>query len=338
MSEEEDWASVPWTRLTGGPTDDTTIGWHKQRVPYGGLALQTLDVWIPAASSSTTAPPDAADLLSRPGGGGGQWLIYIHGGAWRDPEVSSSSFSTAASQIFCQIRASGSGSPKIAGLASLNYRLSPYPHHPTDPSPPPSGPPDPARLAKHPDHISDVLTGLAFLQRLGAAADGEYILAGHSCGATLAFQAVMDPARWGLSTRIVKPTVLVGLNGLYHLAGFIAHPPDGYAGLRDAYEEFTRAAFGDDESVWKEACPASATAWPSEWKEGKRVVLVESREDTLVPYNQLEGMREYLKSSSTALQVDEMGATGGHDEIWQKGDQLAEICLQVILNLWQEIP
>ncbi|KAK0634492.1 Alpha/Beta hydrolase protein [Bombardia bombarda] len=324
------WASIPWTPFADGASDSAadagkTLGWHKARVPYapGGVSLQTLDVWIPASADDddpTGAVPDAGSLPSRPG----HWIVFIHGGAWRDSKISASSFTPTATHLLRAVAAgSGSGTGAIAGLASLNYRLSPRSIYDLL---------DSARTAKHPDHINDVLSGLAFLQRLGGAT-GTYVLAGHSCGATLSFQAVMDPARWGLATVLAaKPAVLVGLNGLYDLAGFIASPPAKYAHLREAYAEFTRGAFGDDESVWKAACPATAESWPDEWKEGKRVVLVESREDSLVPYDQLEEMRAYLRTNSSLL-VQEREATGDHDDVWEKGDRLAEILQEVISGL-----
>lgn len=333
------WASVPWIGITDADPNSSgnVIGWYKKRVPYvpgshRQLSLQNLDVWIPASGSDNDAqtPPEATDLPKRPG----HWLIFIHGGAWRDPAVDSSCFSAAALNIVRKIASEPDGSVQIAGLASINYRLSPYPNHRTDPSPPsdPGATPDPTRLAKHPDHIADVLTGIAFLQRLGGA-HGQYVLSGHSCGATLAFQAVMNPTRWGLEElTISKPSILLGVNGLYDLAGFIANPPAKYKGLRDAYEEFTRGAFGDDEAAWRAACPATASTWPHEWKEGIRAILVQSQEDSLVPYDQLEEMKAYLKAKST-LQVEELEAGGEHDQIWGKGDRLAELCFEAVSRL-----
>ncbi|KAK0674763.1 Alpha/Beta hydrolase protein [Cercophora samala] len=324
------WSSIPWTSVVDEETGKV-LGWRKSQVPYisrgvdnSGLSLQTLDVWLPASSTSGNATPQAPDASSLPSQSG-HWIVYIHGGAWRDPLIDASSFSPTAVNLLQAAASSFSkGSVPIAGVASLNYRLSPHPNHPTEGR-------DPHREAKHPDHISDILHGLAFLQRLGGAT-GSWLLSGHSCGATLAFQAVMAPSRWGLDTAIVKPSVVVGLNGLYDLAGFITMPPPEYAGLRDAYEEFTRGAFGDDETVWQDACPATADDWTSEWQEGKQVVLAQSRDDSLVPYDQLEKMGAYL-SKSSSLNIREMEAGGDHDDIWKKGDRLAEILYDVASGL-----
>ncbi|KAL1836699.1 hypothetical protein VTJ49DRAFT_4758 [Mycothermus thermophilus] len=323
MASAEDWAawaSVPWTAVPA-TSSSTPLGWHKTGVPYlppgQALLLQTLDIWIPNTDQASSAP-DPTTLPSLPG----TWIVYIHGGAWRDPAIDSTSFSPAATLLLS--RGTTTSSPTIAGLVSLNYRLSPHPSHPA--------PSDPARQAAHPDHITDVLTGLAFLHRLLASTHSsanpiQWILAGHSCGATLAFQAVASPSRWGLPLpppppqpqplHFPKPTALIGFEGLYDLAGFIASPPEHYAWLREGYREFVSGAFGDDETVWRAVCPAReggweigseagefVKGWVREWvgddggqsREGegrmKKVVLVQSWEDSLVPWQQVEVMRK----------------------------------------------
>ncbi|KAK4031587.1 hypothetical protein C8A01DRAFT_21218, partial [Parachaetomium inaequale] len=225
------WASVPWSAVSDpgtGTGADTPIGWHKSGIPYPTpgaeavpLPLQTLDVWIPASTPNNTATPPDPSSLPHPLPGS-TWIVYIHGGAWRDPRISAASFTAAATALLLQ----NTTTPKhnLAGLISLNYRLSPHPSHPS--------PSDPSRQAKHPDHIADVHAALAFLHRLPILNTDNWILTGHSCGATLAFQAVMDPARWGglpPSSVSFSPSALVGFNGLYDLAGFIASPPEGYA-------------------------------------------------------------------------------------------------------------
>lgn len=342
------WASVPWSPLTdpNKTTPDTPdtpdsgipipIAWHKSGVPYlpsdtPPLALQTLDVWLPNPTSTTTTPSPST-LPHHPG----TWIIYIHGGAWRDPAITAASFTAAATSLLLHSSsASSSTSPTkpIAGLISLNYRLSPHPSHPS--------PGDPSRQAAHPDHIADVLAALSFLHRLRIFGEGErWILAGHSCGATLAFQAVMSPTRWGLSSEgysFPKPAAIVGFNGLYDLAGFVAHPPAGYAHLREGYREFTEGAFGGDGGVWRAVCPTTAAAgWVGEWVEGlgregekAQVVLVQSLEDTLVPGEQLEGLRVVLEREGEKVVVGVEEAGGDHNEIWEEGGRMGEILWKV---------
>lgn len=159
----------------------------------------------------------------------------------------------------------------------------------------------------------------------------------------------MDPARWGLepgTVEIGKPNAIVGFNGLYDLAGFITAPAAGYEHLRDAYEQFTMGAFGDGEGSWRRVCPVTCGgAWPGEWTGGrsgkdgetgrrKLVVLVQSREDTLVPYQQLEGLRAYLEGEEgKGVEVRVMEAGGDHDDIWKEGRRMAEILFEVAQGL-----
>jgi acetyl esterase/lipase len=345
---------VPWTRLEepNAPADTpgTTVIWHKASVPYlrsgKACALQTLDIWIPASNPNTNPP--SSHTLPSPEQGGDTLIIYLHGGAWRDPFITASSFTAAATNLLHRNNNNkNNNTPKIAGLISLNYRLSPHPAHPA------SDPSDPSRHAAHPDHNADVLAGLSFVHRLlrdtAAGKKKKWILAGHSCGATLAFQAVMDPVRWGLDLGVetggvVKPDAVVGFNGLYDLAGFIRAPPEGYGHLREGYREFVEGAFGGDEKVWGAVCPATAEGgWVREWVgdgdegEGKKkgvVVLVQSREDTLVPWRQVEVMRACLeREGSGRVDVRVLEAEGDHNEIWQDGRRMAEVLWEVVAGL-----
>ena len=338
-ADQAAWSSVPWTAVADPDTTNTgsitPIGWHKAGIPYlplgQALTLQTLDVWIPTTSNTTTPPTPSS--IPNPSG---TWVLYIHGGAWRDPRIASTSFTPTATTLLRRLQQHQHHPPptqKIAGLISLNYRLSPHPSFPENAT-------SPSHTATHPAHITDVLTALSFLHRLHIRPQ---ILTGHSCGATLAFQAVMAPARWGLSPHgfeFEKPRVVVGFNGLYDLAGFIADPPEGYEGLREGYREFVEGAFGAEEGVWRAVCPTTAGGgWVGEWEEGLvggggkgvEVVLVQSREDGLVPYGQLEGLRRVLEGEGVMVGVREAG--GEHDAIWMEGERMAEVLWEVVERL-----
>ncbi|KAH7139582.1 Alpha/Beta hydrolase protein [Dactylonectria estremocensis] len=317
------WASIPWSAAGAG--------WHKHRVPYVSSAthLHTLYLWVPRANEDASSPPPPAHKIP---GTTGKWIVYLHGGAWRDPLVDSSSFDTAALKIL----AAKSTIP-IAGVASVNYPLSSHPNHPTHPAPPrdPSEPVDVARTAKHPDHIIAVLTALAYLQREHGIIH-DYILAGHSCGATLAFQATMDAQRWNvlesdkkIVPAIKKPSVLVGLNGLYDLAHFLQRPDESHTALVPAYDAFTKGAFDDDEKVWKLVCPTDVEDWSKEWPEGKTVFLVQSPDDELVPYSQT-GLMKGRPAKTSNVEVNEIDASGRHNDLWKEGDRLAEILFEVV--------
>lgn len=329
---ESTWTSTPWAIAGNG---DGVL--HKRRVPYVAdpTYLQTLDLWIPShgIEGLATAADSSAGIPCREG----PWIVYIHGGAWRDPLVDSSSFEAAALGLLERTRQEGR--PSVAGVASLNYRLSLHPLHPTHPSPPhdPEAPVDPARTAKHPDHICDVLKGLSYLQRIGALGMG-YILAGHSCGAMLAFQAAMDQTRWALDSTISleKPQVIVGLNGLYDLPRFLLRPDETHSDMAPIYDAFTRGAFGQDKEVWASACPTAVDDWGAEWPEGRKVVLSQSHTDELVPYSQTERMKLHLTSrAATRLKVQEVAATGKHNEMWQSPEELVQILLAEVESFEQ---
>ncbi|KAK2071480.1 hypothetical protein P8C59_005902 [Phyllachora maydis] len=313
------WTSIAWTAVADA--NDGLIGWHKQSVPYVGCGttLQTVDVWIALALASSSSGPSAppppawipAAVLPTPPLGrrrrrrGRPWAAYIHGGAWRDPRITAASLAPTAHAL---LRRAATSAFPLGGLASVNYRLSPHPH------------------------------------RLGLLGGGgaPWALVGHSCGATLAWQSVMDAgARWGLhggeAAELQQPDAVVGLNGVYDLAGFVARPPASHAGLRRVYAEFATGAFGPDEAVWRAACPATAEGmWVDEWRadgaEGKRAVLAQSREDTLVPYEQLEGLREVLGRKAPWLDLRVVEARGDHDEMWERGT-MADILMPVLEDL-----
>ena len=310
--------SIPWTSETHG---STTLC-HKQHVAYtsDANALQNLSIWI----SSTPAPPTSSiPQSSKP------WIIYIHGGAWRDPDVDASSFSSTVSQL---ARHHSHTISEIGGIASINYSLTPRTHDPSDPD----FSDDASRQAKHPDHIVDLLTALSFLQtRAGFASN--YILLGHSCGATLAFQVAMNHSKWFDATAsliVAKPIAVIGLNGLYDMPALINSPGRKHEHLKAVYELFTRLAFGDDEIVWQEISPISVSDWKEEWAEGRKVVLVQSKEDSLVPYAQMADLKLSLdRSKGEGLEVIEMVAVGDHNDLWLDGARLAEIIAEVVRSL-----
>ncbi|CAG7558143.1 unnamed protein product [Fusarium equiseti] len=314
------WSSIPWV--------NSGSSWHKHRVPYLAKAtyLHTLDVWTPKTADEPSTLTDNYIPDKK-----GPWVIYVHGGAWRDPLVDSSSFEATALKLLQD------QDTRIAGIASINYPLSSHPNHPTHPAPPkdPSESIDVARTAKHPDHIISVLSAIAYLQEgLGVAHD--YVLSGHSCGATLAFQAVMNADRWATAEtnessvpKIKKPPVIAPLNGLYDLAAFIDNPPESHKTLQPLYLEFTKNAFGDNAEVWRAACPTVVSDWMTEWPEGKAVFIAQSKNDTLVPYSQTELMRGHLQRSSK-LEIIEMPASGDHNDLWKQADEIVEIMKKAI--------
>ena len=180
--------------------------------------LQNLSIYLPnnpeTASLIGTKPdflpaPDSPSSLPR-------YLVHVHGGAWRDPQLNAESIEPTVAHAF----STTDGSTPLTAIASINYTLSRFPTHPTLPYDAINDSyADPAREATHPQHVSDIFHGLALLRAFGLT-DQSYILSGHSCGACLALQAILQPPQYyGLENlhHAPRPAALLGLNGLYDL-------------------------------------------------------------------------------------------------------------------------
>jgi kynurenine formamidase len=197
-------------------------------IPYIADAnrLQNLSIYLPVTAETSALAGRPVDGL--PGAGSPSALpryhVHVHGGAWRDPRLTASSIESAVACAFSDV---GGGPVPISAMASINYTVTQFDYPPPPQMALPSDPydpikdnhTDPAREAVHPQHVSDVLHGLALLGSLGLV-DQSYILSGHSCGACLAFQAILQPpGHYGLGylPDAPGPAALLGLNGLYDL-------------------------------------------------------------------------------------------------------------------------
>ncbi|KAL4766136.1 arylformamidase [Aspergillus foveolatus] len=296
--------------------------------PYGDHDLQTVTVAKPYPAR---APLHAENTDNE----SGYWVILIHGGAWRDPTQTSTSYLAPTLSILSssESKSPNSQSQHIRGLASISYRLSPHPSHPQDAS---TTMESHLRNAKHPEHINDTQLALSFLQRKYRFGK-RYILVGHSCGATLAFQAVMASlsaqGREDPVNGYIAPLAILGMAGIYNLRLL----RDSHRDI-SAYQEFIEGAFGKDEKVWDAASPGVVRGVDGVegWKEGRLVVLAHSKEDELCDMEQSERMREFLevwKGNDQKRLVQFLDIKGRHDEAWEKGEELARGILFTIENL-----
>lgn len=212
----------------------------------------------------------------------------------------------------------------IGGIASLDYRLSPWDRLPTSPSSPDHA----FRQARHPDHLDDVASAMGYLQRRFYFGD-RYILVGHSCGATLAFQYLAWNATKARPAGHMAPQAIVGVAGLYDLPLLRDMDPEP-----PACQDFISAAFGPDETVWKEQSPANPH-YDGLWATGRLAVLAICREDEYVSHEQrtqmararaLESWADGRKRSVRMIEVD-----GRHDDNWKEGVGLAN-CTEVTLS------
>ncbi|KAG4301821.1 hypothetical protein PCANB_002072 [Pneumocystis canis] len=164
--------------------------------------LKTIDVFTPDDNFISDFP----DL----------WVIYIHGGAWRDPEHDSKDghalIHFLCNQSYIQ--------NKIA-YASVNYRLSPD--------------------VMHPEHLKDVESAIMFLKKTYKLK--RCILVGHSAGATLAIQYFMLDCEAQSSIQAV-----ICVEGIYDLVDLVNEYP--------SYENFVELAFGSNQQSWVAASPS----------------------------------------------------------------------------------
>ncbi|TVY46230.1 Kynurenine formamidase [Lachnellula occidentalis] len=239
------------------------------------------------------------DLSPATKGDGKIWVIYIHGGAWRDPAVDSMAFEPTVSNLWTSSKNSA-----IGAFASINYRLSPYPSHAQKPS----NPNDSSRNVHHPAHLLDVANALLYLDEQYGIAN-RYILAGHSAGATMAFQLSNSYLKDAL---LPTPTCVLGVAGIYHFDDFVEahkHIP--------AYKEIMENAF-PDHNVWEDASPSlTKLSGPALWEEAKVIIISHSDADELVEEGQSSTMIKRARSIVQAERVHSIQTTGKHDEVWE---------------------
>ncbi|KAK5191291.1 hypothetical protein LTR99_001675 [Exophiala xenobiotica] len=289
---------------------------------FGDHDLQEVLVWMPQGQS--------ADSVF--------WIVFIHGGAWRDPKITACNFvEPAMSILFSDTAAHELSIPdgKSLAIASLSYRLSPHPSYPQNPE---TTPHHSLRIAKHPDHIEDVCSGIAVLGREYGLSDDSYVLVGHSCGGTLAFQALKRHVETG---GIPAPRALAGLAGIYDIESLVENHKDGpYA---EVYASSIKGAFGDDKKVWAHASPRRSYEHGSrELFSGRTFLLVTANEDDLVEPEQRDGMKYTLAGRHTKnpqieetqdCRYAEMSVEGGHDEMWQQGERMVKVIQRLFMIL-----
>ncbi|KAH8649719.1 Alpha/Beta hydrolase protein [Tricladium varicosporioides] len=278
---------------------------------YGEHSLQTLTVIT--AKNNTNKNND------------GIWIIYIHGGAWRDPEVTDKSILRTIETLLQTSQYQHLVQKNVAGFASVSYRLSPHLAFPQDAT---TTPKSKYRNAKHPDHLQDIIFSINFLQsKYGFGSN--YVLIGHSCGATLALQTVM---RHSLLVdqnipAIQNPEVIVGVAGIYDLRLI----RDTHKEIT-AYNDFLVGAFGENEEEWDHLSPAKFQNFRKSWPEGKKLILVSSSGDELVDEAQMDCMSEFILSMGSGINIEMQKGTlkERHNDIWKNGVEMAGVIKNVL--------
>lgn len=144
--------------------------------------FHTLDLYLPESGLCPTT----------------KWLIFIHGGYWRDASQSKDVGASILTRL----------PPHWAG-ASIDYRLSPE--------------------VEHPDHLHDVSAAVQFLRN--AYGISSAVILAHGAGACMAFQYVA--ARLSLGETWVKH--IVGSGGVYDLLDVSQQSPCYKSYILDAY-------------------------------------------------------------------------------------------------------
>lgn len=221
----------------------------------------------------------------------------------------------------------------MAAFASIDYRLSAYPNSPQDPT---KTLKSQLRDALHPDHLNDVQAALTFLQEKYAFKD-QYILVGHSCGAMLSFQLVMNKVQGAnpLPVAFAQPRAVAGVCGIYDLR--LLHSDYQHVPI---YEEIIKGAFGADKELWDRVSPGRVTnpdGVAAGWQAGQLAVLASSTGDSLINQPQADAMRQALeqwKGLSKAREVVGLyDIREEHDDVWKKGEELANVIVITIQRL-----
>ncbi|MGJ9418728.1 alpha/beta hydrolase [Massilia sp. CMS3.1] len=302
---------------------------------------QNLNIYLPHTLANAKLVGSAVTALPAPHSQTGApcYQVHIHGGAWRDPQLTAKSIEPTVAHAF----AANDDSHPIIAIASINYTVSQFPTHPTLPYDAASANhADPAREAVHPQHLADVFHGLDLLRSFGLR-EQSYILSGHSCGACLALQAVLaSPQHYGLQNLrdAPCPAALIGLNGLYDLVALVDGLGSSHQHLHDEYQTLLSNAFGTDKQKWEEASPAllnpaSIAARVNETTAPRLFVLDQSQQDQLVPTNQRTRLEQNLHQVQGVRVVEGHRCTGPHAAPWEQGIMIWE-SLQDVLALLDE--
>ena len=216
-------------------TDGTGEGYTSTfSIPYGPSSLQTLDLHtrsIPPSNRPSRTP------------GYGYWIIFVHGGALRDPLTTSLSILPSLPALFAL--------PNVEAVVGVNYRLSAYPRHRTQPS---------NEGVKWPVHFEDVRRGVGWVWGVGGMKDAigrggrGWVMVGHSVGGTMSLllasasdNAAGKEGRQGEEAGEGVRDALSHLKAVVSVAGIYDFPlllRNAQQEQKAEYEEFIEAAFG----------------------------------------------------------------------------------------------
>lgn len=336
----KDFDQVQWDRTTVSsphlPEKIPVIAAKNIAYVANANRLQNLSIYLPETASTLKMIGTEANALPTPNGIP-RCLVHIHGGAWRDSNLTSASIEATVAHAFHE----GEKDFYLTSVVALNYTVSPTQHpnfHPYDPTK--DNHSDPAREATHPMHIRDILHGFSLLRSFGLT-DGSYILSGHSAGACLSLQATLQwPGHYGLSVLPDPPcpAAFLGFNGLYDLEQLVHGLGPLHKHLKEDYNTFLSVAFGADQTTWAAASPARfdvddiSTRVENALAPGL-ILLDQSPEDQLVPENQVERMLIQLQQVHGMRLLRGNRCSGKHSAPWEEGFMIWHSVVDVLKQL-----
>ena len=164
----------------------------------------------------------------------------------------------------------------------------------------------------------------------------EWIVCGHSVGATMALMLGMEPKLggehgWGCEERMGGLRGVVGVEGIYDFGAC----RDAHGGMREVYEGFIEGAFGrEEEGGWRRG---DVVRCGRKVGEGVAVVVVgQSREDELVEWGQAVGMMGALEWEGAVGEKVLVEVEGRHQEVVTGGVGIGKCvgrCLELLMRL-----
>ena len=178
-------------------------------------------------------------------------------------------------------------------------------------------------------------TGLGEKLRLGKGR--EWILVGHSVGATMAVMLALKGSSPSSTSLVAEEKngndqafedAMAGLRGIVALEGIYDFGllRDRHWEIREAYEPWIRAVFGEDEGGWERGSVLGILRGGGALREGvEGVVVAHSKGDEAVEWEQsvelVEGLGE-RKEGGDGGRAGLVEVQGGHDEVVEKGGEV----------------
>lgn len=213
-------------------------------------------------------------------------IVFVHGGAWRDPNNTFMDFADLAQQL---------DDLPATNLIGVNYRLSPE--------------------VEHPFHLMDLVCAIDKIQQLNGPTEWTFV--GHSVGATLILQLLNYQDIIGLTKQSptmcyhaldLKISSIFFIDGIYDIVDLIEE-------YGDPYYLFVKPAFGLESYA-----DASQMTWKLKDRELDkefRAVIIQSKEDELLSERQSSRFFEFIHKRCLSC-IYTCQDFGKHEEVYKR--------------------